>query len=342
MVALSAIRARRLDDEDVTGRDAAIFLEAHAHPALVAGPRASDVGFLFARNAHHHGAAVELLRQERRNRHRLRTGNLAAEPAAGELADQHDLFGFDSDPAGDRRHRAGHALRRAVQVELAVLPVGHGRPRLEWLVPGGLLIVVALDDEVGFREPLLDIAEHQRLRGFRVVRELAFGDRGGLRGRPLERLQRGTDEHVALGAAIRAAGLQRVEGIDDEGQRLILDDDLLDRGRRQFLRLGSHGHDGLALVERLLGQSHLGRHGGTRRRGGRCRGGCTRGRRSRRTSRRSCAGGRRSGCTSGRCRRTRSSGTGRCRRRGRRRGRWRGRHVISRQHCQHTRHGQRG
>ena len=55
--------------------------------------------------------------------HRRRA--LAAEPAAGVLADDDDVARLDADPARDGVDRPHRALRRAVHVELAVLPVGH-------------------------------------------------------------------------------------------------------------------------------------------------------------------------------------------------------------------------
>jgi hypothetical protein len=102
--------------------------------------------------------------------------NLAAEAAAGVLADDHDLVRRDAGPARDGRDRLHRALRRAVQMELAVLPVGHRRARFERLMSGRLGHERLIEDEVGFLEPLFDVAEdpfvgrlaHRHLAGGRV------------------------------------------------------------------------------------------------------------------------------------------------------------------------------
>jgi hypothetical protein len=74
--------------------------------------------------------------------------------------------------------------------------------RFERLVRRGLLMHVALDDQVGFLEALLDVAEHGGLSGFGLMRELARVDHRHLLGRPLERLHAGADEDVAFDAAV--------------------------------------------------------------------------------------------------------------------------------------------
>ena len=372
VIALAAIRARGFDDEHVTGGDAAILLEAHLDPARVARAGAADVGLFLARDAHHHRTAVELLREQRRNRHRVRAGNLAAEAAAGVLADEDELLGLDADPARDGGDCAGDALRRAVEIELAVLPVRHRRARLERLVGGGLLLVVAFDDQIGFREALLHVAEDQRLGGGGVGRELAGVHLRHVVGRPLQRLEGVADEDVAFRAPVGAAWTQGLEGIDHERKRLVLHHDAFDGGGGDLFGVGGDGENGLALVDRLLGQRHFGRDGRPRRRG-RCGarscggsssstsrrrsgtsrgcsgGGC--GTRGRRALRLSLAGV--SGRTSrgGACARrggallTTASATlrGRRGRSGGRRGRGRrGRHVVGRQNGVHPRHGQGG
>ena len=73
-----------------------------------------------------------------------------------------------------------------MEVALAVLPVGHRRPRLERLVRRGLLVHVALDDQIRFLEPFLDVAERERFSGFRVLRELALIDQCHLGRGPLQ------------------------------------------------------------------------------------------------------------------------------------------------------------
>ena len=104
-----------------------------------------------------------------------------------------------------------------------------------------------------------------------------------LLGGPLDRLDLGADEHVAFGAAVRAAGAQAVERIDDEVERLEVDANRFDGGGGELFAVGGDGENRLALVHRLLGERELrrecggvcgcllrGRDGGGRRRRARC------------------------------------------------------------------------
>ena len=68
---------------------------------------------------------------------------------------------------------------------------------------------------------------------------------------------RGTHPDVALRARVRAAGPQAFNRIDDEGQRLELDLDRLDRERGGVLVDGGDGENRLAVIERLVRQARV-------------------------------------------------------------------------------------
>ena len=138
--------------------NAAVLAEADLRAQVDAGAGAADVVLFFARDAHHHGTAG-LLRQNRRNRHRLRARNLAAESAAGVLADDDDLILRDVDPLRDVGDRPRDRLRRAVQIQLAVLPVRHRRARLHRLMAGGLVHERLVENVVGVLEARVDVAD---------------------------------------------------------------------------------------------------------------------------------------------------------------------------------------
>ena len=217
-VVLVLVGAGVLDDEQVDGGDAAVLAQSDLHPAEEVGPCPADVVLLLARDPHHHRQS-ELLRQQRRNRHRVRAGNLAAEAAAGVLAHDDDLRRIDTDPAGHRRHRLGDALRRAMEEELAVLPVGHRRPRLERLVPGGVGVEGLVEHQRGVAEAGLDVAvlpPCARLSQW----EHAVAGGGEHVGGPLHRGHLAVHERVALLAGVGAAGPQAGDRIDDERQRI--------------------------------------------------------------------------------------------------------------------------
>ena len=84
--------------------------------ASEARARAADVVLVLARDAHHH-RRVGLLREQRRNRHRDGARNLAAEAAAGVLADRARPCPASSPvQRATRRDRLHGALRRAVEI----------------------------------------------------------------------------------------------------------------------------------------------------------------------------------------------------------------------------------
>ena len=56
--------------------------------------------------------------------------------------------GVDADPLRHRRHGLHHALRRAVQIQLAVLPVRHRGARFERLMAGRLRVEGLVEDEI--------------------------------------------------------------------------------------------------------------------------------------------------------------------------------------------------
>ena len=136
MIAHRSVGTAVLHDEEIEREDLAVLRKAGAQAAGHVGAGAADVAFFLAADAHHH-RRVRLLREQRRNGHRHRAAALAAESAAGVLADQHDVLRLDADPSRHRVDGADDALGGAVQVELAVLPERHRAARFHRMVPGG-------------------------------------------------------------------------------------------------------------------------------------------------------------------------------------------------------------
>ena len=201
---------------------------------------------------------------------------LLPNPPPRVFADQHHLRRLDAAPARDAVHRADDALRRAVQIELAVLPVGHRAARFHRMMAGGLHDERFVDDERGVLESGVEIAERPFFGGFaeRHAAVLLFGE---IFGRPLDRLDlwagllalrlcaercrrawRRRRPDVAFGARVRAARAQALDRIDHKRQRLEIDVDLLDRVGRSELVDGGDGEDRLARVERLVGERAFG------------------------------------------------------------------------------------
>ena len=183
---------------------------------------------------------------------------LAAEATAGVLADQHDVRRRDADPIREGRARGGNALGGAVQEQLAVLPVRHRAARFKRVMTGGLHDKGLVEHQRRLFKARVEIAEGPLPQAaclsaagpsraaaksasvhFTVSRVGGAGGPGGAPG---------------LAAAARSRHCRRVarsasrpeafERIDDEGQRLEVDDDAFDgvggsRPRRRRQRRGS-------------------------------------------------------------------------------------------------------
>ena len=184
-------------------------------------------------------------------------GILAAEAAARVLADDHHLGLVHADPACDRGDGLRDALGRAVQIERAVAPVGHGRPGLERLVVRGRGVEGLVEHECRVTESGLDVAVAP-LAPRVAERQRAVGRRGkGLRA-PLHRGDLAADKCVALQPGVRAAGTQAGHRVDHERQRLEIQPDELDGGRRRGFVDGGNGENRLALVDGFVGEGALG------------------------------------------------------------------------------------
>ena len=83
---------------------------------------------------------------------------LLPKPPPVYIADDHDVARIDADPLGHGRDRLHRALRRAVHIELAVLPVGHRAPRLERLVAHVGCDEGFVEHQRGVLESAIDVA----------------------------------------------------------------------------------------------------------------------------------------------------------------------------------------
>src|SRR4029453_17128273 len=96
--------------EHVERGDVTVLREADLHPASYSGTAAADEMLFLAADSHHH-RGIRLLRKQHGDEQRNGAGDFAAESSTGVLADDHDVFGRDTDPSGDARHRLGSTLR---------------------------------------------------------------------------------------------------------------------------------------------------------------------------------------------------------------------------------------
>ena len=268
MVAHRAVRTVVFDDEEVERGDASVLPESDPRAPHHAGSCAADVVLFLAADAHHH-RRIRLPGQQRWNRHRHRPGPFAAEAAADVFADDHDVPGIHADPRGERIDCPNEALGRAVQVQLAVLPIGHRRAAFHRLVCGGLHDKRLVDDRGRFGEARVEVtvdplvgrlAHRQRAvrGGSEILRGPLHGVEPGARRRRARLGGRRRKPHVPFNPTVRAAGPEALDRIDHEGQGLEVEPNPLDRVRRGQLIDGRDRQDRLALVQGLVGQRALG------------------------------------------------------------------------------------
>src|SRR5579862_3547594 len=198
-VALALERAVVADREHVERGDAAVLGEAYFHPRAHARTGAADIVFLLAADAHHH-RRIRLLCQEHRDDQGNRASDLAAEAAAGVLADDDDVFGRHADPAGDAADGLRGTLRAGVDVHLPVLPVRHDGPRLERLVARVGRDVGLVEDERGLLEASVEVAVGPGLGRLAHDRQLVVASLGDLRFGVLQLFDLGTRRVLRLTA----------------------------------------------------------------------------------------------------------------------------------------------
>ena len=245
----------------------AVLREADFDARVERRTRASDhVLFLAAQT--HHDRRAGLLCEERRNDVGNRSGRLAAISPAAVFADEDDVGRLEAQPSGDRVDRLNRALRREVDVQLAVLPVREARAALETLMARVRRDERLVEHQRRFLQARLDIAERPDRIGMFAHRQPAFGVFSELLVGPFEILdlrkwrrlagrRRGAHPHVAFDARCRRAWAKRRNGIDIERQHVPANLDLLDRfGRSRFVNRAHRKHR-LALIERLARQRAL-------------------------------------------------------------------------------------
>ena len=266
-VALRIVGSVIHHDEAVNGGDFAFLSEADFEAAMEAGARAADEMLFLAADAHH-DRRTDLLRHDGRDDGRDGAGDFAAETAAGVFADHDDVVGVDLQPARERRNGLRRTLRRAVDKDLAILPVSHRGPRFETLVAGVGRDEGLIENEVCLFQAFLDVAEyefgvgsfaHGQLAvivvgkvGFGPLDFFDFGGRGGLAGR-----DDGANPDVAFDAGVGATGPETDERIDHVRQALDIELDFFDGvGGGEFV-YRADGKDGFALINGVAGKPAL-------------------------------------------------------------------------------------
>ena len=258
VVAEPAVGTVFLHDEQVRRRDPAVIPEPQADASLEPCPRRPDRVFLRPADPHHDRAAG-LPGHVRRDRHDRVGTALGAEPAPAELAHVDQVGHRNPDVAGQPAQHRALALAGSEDMALAILPVRHRRTGFHRVMRGaggheGLVEHQSGVAETGFEVPVgplvVDFAH----------RQLALRRRGEVRFGPLDLLDPRTAlRRVAVLARVGAAGAQALQRIQDEGQRLEVQLDLLDRVVRGRLVHRRERRDGLAHEVRRVGEDGVAR-----------------------------------------------------------------------------------
>ena len=255
------------DDEHVERRDAAVLVEADFRRPCSAG-RAPPMECSSSRVMRIITGALAFFDSSAGIAIVIVPGRLAAEAAAGVLADEDDVLGLDADPARDRRRPSARCSAcEQCMIQLAVLPVRHRRARSRasdgWCSGVDESLV---EDERRVLEPGLEIAVRPLVRRL-PIGSLPSSDSAKSssvhfsscdarrRARPAGRPRyRHAPQTLPSMRAFGPSGPQADERIDDERQRLELDLDLLDRfGGRELVDRRDR-ENRLAVVHRLVGQ----------------------------------------------------------------------------------------
>ena len=264
-VAKRSVGAVVLDDEEIDAEDAPVFSEGDLRAAGHVRTAPADKMLFFAGDAHHDWCA-SLFREQCRDRHRNRPTALAAEPTAAVFGNENQIGRLDCHPVGDVVDRANDALRRCVDMQLAVEPVRHRAARLHWLMRGGLHDEGLIEHERRVFECRVEIAELPFLGRF-AHRQTALALFGEIGVGPFQCLYLGTRRSLARRARIPDVAQrsrawptrpQAFKRIDDEWKRFPLNFDHLDGVGRGELIDGRHRRDGFSLIVGLVGQRPFG------------------------------------------------------------------------------------
>ena len=214
-------------DEQVAGGHDAVRTEADLDPTLEALAGAADGELFLAGDAHHH-RAVQLLRELGGNRHarNARRPGALAEAAAGGRVDEDEVFLRHADDARHVVRQRGQALGGAMQVELAVFPIGHGAARLHGMVgiAGGGEAAFVDEAVFGGGESGFEVADgeggNRTIDGRIFRRSVAGAETRDLIDGPFRFRESLAAVVVAADKRVGPAFLQAVERVEHEGQSL--------------------------------------------------------------------------------------------------------------------------
>ena len=192
------------DDADLERRDRPVALGPHLHVVDLVATVVGGLHVLRARLGPAH-RPPELAGEPAHERLLAVDLELGAEAPAHVRGDDAQPVLGDPEHPGQQQARDVGDLRRRPHRHLAAAPFGHDRARLDGRAGRAVVDDAPLDDDVGLGEALLDVAAAERpLVG--LVRPVVLVDDPGL----------------------LAEGLL---GVDDDGERVVLDDDVLGRRR---------------------------------------------------------------------------------------------------------------
>ncbi len=216
------------------GRERPVGLEAHPHRRDLVAPVMGDLHVLRARLDPLHGPSGGL-GAERQNRFLAVDLELAAEPAADLRGDDPDALLVLAHHEREEQLQEVRDLGGGPHRQRAGLVVSDHAARLDRRARRAVVDEAALHDDVGLGDAGLDVAAAQRPLVDLVGAEV------------------GVDEVAALERGLR---------VGDDGQRVVLDQDVLGGVDHRVAVVADHDGDRIAdVLDDLLGQRPVLRHG---------------------------------------------------------------------------------
>ena len=224
----ACVQAVLLNDAEVDREHPPVLSKTNLDPPLESGSRLPDKVFFRSVYPHHHRAPGFLRHQCRKHLERIGP-SLRAEAASAILGDVDELVGLDAEEAGEARMNEVLALAGPIQVALAVVPIGHGAPRLHAVVGVGSRHERLVEHDFRTQKTSFDVSERPLQAGL-AHRKLTVRDRAKVYARPLDPLDALARYHrVPFEPSVRSLGTQALQGVDGERQSLEFQFDLVDR-----------------------------------------------------------------------------------------------------------------
>ena len=225
-IAASAISTIFLNHVQIQCADPPIAAKTNFNSSLKTVACRPDEILFRATNAHHHGPP-DFFRHKRRNRHHGIRRAFGTKTASAVFCNIDQFFRLHLQETGQIARGTTLALRCAIHETLAVLPIGHARPRFHRMMRIICCDKALIHDQFGISKPLINLAIRPLSCGF-ARRTHIFPHE--IPSSPFDCLASRTSvANIAIFAGICTAGIKTFQGIECKGQGFIINRDFVNR-----------------------------------------------------------------------------------------------------------------